>query len=378
MSGSDHVTARDSGEAVRANALKQIRKQIRTIIWALGLCAFLVTAALLGWTVLLVRPQLSVYTPGQIFWPAFLMLGLVVWLYGILKNARLGRRTIQEGEIKTAEVFWTGYADLSGSYLTLRSKQGHTQLAALSAGSRREAWEEKTGAPFQAQAFISGAGAVVPRDFVVLYWLKRTYWGRFLPLENTLERIRERKKAFTRLMLALLLLAWGVLALLSWNTQEKINEQLALESLAKASLNWPTAQGGVSDARLRRITLDKGKISVAAWLVDVDYTYATAGRVFTGNTLSFCPDPARDQALAQARLTPLLSTRDVLVFHAPDNPESSVLEPGGAERCRKEAARQRAYFWLGPGLGLALTGLLIWAIVRKQRQFRRLSQLWAA
>lgn len=97
----------------------------------------------------------------------------------------------------------------------------------------------------------------------------------------------------------------------------------------KASPQWPTVEGVITRAELRREYDDPmGEISHNGWLLDVQYEYSVQGERHQGTRVRALPERFYSEEAARAALAPYPVGQRVQVHHDPARPGSSVLVPG--------------------------------------------------
>jgi hypothetical protein len=131
--------------------------------------------------------------------------------------------------------------------------------------------------------------------------------------------------------------------------------------LAKASVEWPTAQGSVVESWVdRQFSRDKNR-STYHYYARLFYEFSVDGTTFTGDRVAYGDHGSNDPSHARGVVSRYPQGKTVTVYYMPGNPEECVLEPG-----------LQGQAWFLPGLGLVFfvvgIGLAIIApgIIRKQ------------
>lgn len=366
---------REPQVAAREEAAIRAKRFLVNLRWGLRICWFFIFIGAGAWIYCSVAPLDLLWKPHQMFWPVLLLVPAVLYLARNRKLAAQGLQLVQEGDQQQVDAFWPGYDDLAGTLMAVEQPQELPLLAAGRLDRRFSLGETRHGPLFQAWLFSSGQALGNEPQPVALYWPGALFVGRLLPFARRRELILARKSRFMWLMAALFVLAWGLCGLLYVQTDNKLQGFLDNRRLAEQSQDWPTATARIVESSIKQVKLGKGRIKVKAWVLEARYVYSVASRQLQGERVSFCPDPKRRKSLAREKHEQLLLARPLHVYYAPDTPELSVLEPGGGERCAKNAREERIYRdYMTPGLWLLCTGLLLWAVLRKRRQFRRLEE----
>jgi hypothetical protein len=113
---------------------------------------------------------------------------------------------------------------------------------------------------------------------------------------------------------------------------------------ARASTKWPAVPGRVTESHLTT-SHDRHGTTYGA---HVEYTYTVEGREHRGSTVWFGEDRTSDRSAAQKTLALFPTGKEVRVFYQPDEPDTSVLEPG---------TYPSSYVVLAGGLIFALVGV---------------------
>lgn len=363
-------------DAVRDQAKKQASKNWNNLRWGIWICWFFILAGGGAWMFLYVAPVQTLWEPHMMFWPVLMLVPVLPLLERRRKRTAASVQRIQEGRIQGVEAFWSGYDDLSGSMLAVQVPNALPLLAAGDIGRRPKLGEVKPGPAFQAWLFSWGDVDESSDENVSIFWPGVLFQGRLLPAKTREERLRAGKRRFMWLMLFLLLVVvWGGGGLLLLKTLEKITDLEERQRLARTSSQWPTVTGRVVDSSLRTVRIGKGRTSIRGWDVDVSYVYTVNGRLFRGNRLAFCADPQRRKSVARARQQQFSPGAEIAVHHESQRPAVSVLLPGGSKRCFQDIQVERFYVdYLAPGIWIVGKGLILWAVLRKRRQFHKLKE----
>lgn len=127
------------------------------------------------------------------------------------------------------------------------------------------------------------------------------------------------KKVTLRILLACALIGVGVVifGVVEWGR-------------AKAAERWPTVEGTVVSAEIRRhrSTSGSGGNRTRSFTPDITYRYVVLGEEYTSNRVMF----AQYSSNTESDIRPILRKYPrgslVTVYHHPRRPELSVLEPG--------------------------------------------------
>lgn len=87
---------------------------------------------------------------------------------------------------------------------------------------------------------------------------------------------------------------------------------------------WPTARGVITESK---VVTSQGDGSSTSYTANLRYTYTVAGVRYTGNRLDFWGDDGSDYTARQIVESHPIG-REVVVYHHPDRPANSVLQPG--------------------------------------------------
>ena len=124
---------------------------------------------------------------------------------------------------------------------------------------------------------------------------------------------------------------------------------------AQASESWPTAPGRVLSARMTSHRSDDS----TTYGADVQYEYMVDGVRYTGDRVHFGQYSTSDRSYARGILKRYPKGKAVKVYHDPDRPDRSILEPGAGGAA-----------WITPILGgvflLAGAGMLVLAVRMKR------------
>jgi hypothetical protein len=116
-----------------------------------------------------------------------------------------------------------------------------------------------------------------------------------------------------------LLLFIGVLVLIVGGLLA--NAWIRDRSLGKQSVNWPTANGVVTEASVRTSS-SRRSVSYSPY---VRYEYSVEGRPYWNSQIQFWGEAYRDRKDATPKY---VVGEEVRVFYRPNAPQTSVLEPG--------------------------------------------------
>jgi len=117
---------------------------------------------------------------------------------------------------------------------------------------------------------------------------------------------------------------------------------------AKASTNWPTADGVIESSEVAKSTNSDGDTMYSA---EVVYQYEVNGQKLDSDNVFFGGDyssSSRSDASGTVNRYPV--GKEVEVFYDPDEPSNSVLEPG---------AKWMSYMVYGIGMVFLVVGLLV-------------------
>ena len=99
---------------------------------------------------------------------------------------------------------------------------------------------------------------------------------------------------------------------------------------ANASVNWPTAQGTVTESRIHHTTSSKRGHVRHHYAAHVMFRYTVEAREFTASRITFRTTTSSESAAReQVAAYPVGAT--VTVHHAPDDPALACLEPGAGD-----------------------------------------------
>lgn len=97
----------------------------------------------------------------------------------------------------------------------------------------------------------------------------------------------------------------------------------------RASTQWPTALGLITDSRVAPVNeANDGHSVMREWRVDVSYTYTVNGQVYKNNRIRALLPRFSTEADALAVQQRFPVGAQVPVYHDPARPKSSVLIPG--------------------------------------------------
>ena len=99
---------------------------------------------------------------------------------------------------------------------------------------------------------------------------------------------------------------------------------------ANASVNWPTAQGTVTESRIHHTTSSKRGHVRHHYAAHVAFRYTVDGREFTASRITFRTTSSSESA-ANATVAKYPVGSSVTVHHAPDDPALACLEPGAGD-----------------------------------------------
>ena len=127
---------------------------------------------------------------------------------------------------------------------------------------------------------------------------------------------------------------------------------------AASSASWPTAPGAVLAAEIRDAQIRRGKRQVDAYRAFVRYSYAVDGKTFEGENLHFAYEPDTRRELADDITRRYRAGTSVTVFHHPQRPWVSALEPGHADELRNQRDNRIVLLFLLP-LTLPIVGAVL-------------------
>ncbi|OHB21367.1 MAG: hypothetical protein A3J67_03435 [Parcubacteria group bacterium RIFCSPHIGHO2_02_FULL_48_10b] len=99
---------------------------------------------------------------------------------------------------------------------------------------------------------------------------------------------------------------------------------LPMAQNAMKSKNWPSAEGTVTVSRLSTHT---GSDSTT-YGADIAYDYTVEGVLYTGSKVTFGDYSSSDPSHAREVVNRYSEGKSVIVYYNPDDPKTSVLEPG--------------------------------------------------
>lgn len=116
---------------------------------------------------------------------------------------------------------------------------------------------------------------------------------------------------------------------------------------AKASASWPTVEGVVTSSEVSHSTDSDGGDSYSP---EVTYRYQVGDVFYENNTIKFGENAYSSRRKAENIAATYPAGRDVTVYYDPDQPDRSVLEPGGSGG---------SYIVLGIGLLFVVISLVV-------------------
>lgn len=117
---------------------------------------------------------------------------------------------------------------------------------------------------------------------------------------------------------------------------------------AKESLDWPTTQGVVQEAKVERASGGRGGIRYSPF---IEYVYSVGKKQYTADKVYFGDEePSKDKEGVEEIVRRYPKGSRVTVSYNPDLPDEAVLEPG---------ARWRSYFFFLFGLPFLAAGLIV-------------------
>jgi hypothetical protein len=99
---------------------------------------------------------------------------------------------------------------------------------------------------------------------------------------------------------------------------------------ANASVDWPTAQGTVTESRVHHTTSSKRGHVRHHHAAHVVFRYTVDGREFTASRITFRTTTSSESA-ARERVAAYPVGATVTIHHAPDDPALACLEPGAGD-----------------------------------------------
>lgn len=97
---------------------------------------------------------------------------------------------------------------------------------------------------------------------------------------------------------------------------------------AWASRSWPTVQGVVLSAEVKRSQTKHGNTTTWSYRAVVRYDFQVDGKPYSGDKISFVDFGSRNASLANTRANRYAAGKTVTVHYDPSNPQICVLEPG--------------------------------------------------
>jgi hypothetical protein len=137
----------------------------------------------------------------------------------------------------------------------------------------------------------------------------------------------------------------GGLVLLGWQWNSRAG--------ASATLQWPTAEGKIVSSEVEQKEVYRRKRIRTVFDPQIQYSYEVDGKAYTGHRIDYYEDQASENeqtAIAVSSKYP--AGEDVKVYYNPQDPASSLLEPG-------VTGSNATWSWAMIGLGgfLTLIGL---------------------
>ncbi len=131
---------------------------------------------------------------------------------------------------------------------------------------------------------------------------------------------------------------------------------------AVASTRWPTTPGTVQLSAIQDTHIRRGKREVDAYRAVVRYSYVVDGKTLEGDNLHFAYEPDTRRERADAITQRYRTGASVTVFHHPQHPWVSALEPGHADELGKQRDDRTVLLFLLP-LVMLIVGVALAFIV---------------
>ncbi len=109
---------------------------------------------------------------------------------------------------------------------------------------------------------------------------------------------------------------------------------------AKASAQWPTTQGAITESSVERHHRKSGNRSSTTFHAKVLYEFSVGGNIFTGDRVAYGDFDSSFTSHAQKIVARYPQGQSVTVYYLPENPSECLLEPG-----------LKAQAWFMPGIG---------------------------
>ncbi|HNY25832.1 MAG TPA: DUF3592 domain-containing protein [Candidatus Sumerlaeota bacterium] len=119
-----------------------------------------------------------------------------------------------------------------------------------------------------------------------------------------------------------------------------VQQGLQERTRARASAQWPTAQGTITESSLERRSSGSGNRRSTSFYANVRYAFSVDGQTFTGNRVAYGDYGSSFSSHAQGLVDRYPKGRNVTVSYMPGNPTESLLEPGA-----------KTQVWFLPGMG---------------------------
>ncbi len=138
---------------------------------------------------------------------------------------------------------------------------------------------------------------------------------------------------------------------------------------ALASREWPQARGRIALSEVESLKLAEGKGWVAAFQPRLRYHYRADGLHYSGSRIRFCFTPMRREEDAKRLAAKYSVGSRVAIYHAPDDPNATVLEPGHAAACQARLAEARLGLWFSGGLAgfMLLLVVMVGLLTRRDK-----------
>lgn len=124
---------------------------------------------------------------------------------------------------------------------------------------------------------------------------------------------------------------------------------------AKASLEWPTAQGQIvtSEMDMRREKSGGSTARHYQYRPNILYEYSVDGARYTSKKVAVVGMTSRDQKDIKPILRRYKEGSSVTVYYNPEDPKSAILEPGVTWRTYMPLGLGILFFMVGGGMGAA-------------------------
>ncbi len=253
---------------------------------------------------------------------------------------------------------WAPGADEAGPLWGLASVRG------LSSGRRLRAPKGRFPVRMWQRAFAEGPDIALEHEGLV-------FIGRKASFESLAASWRWMKLLF----LGLAGLGVGVAILgvaLASMRIDQAEEELAL---ARASREWPRAEGVVLASQVEETRIPKGKTSVPGWRASIHYRYTVAGAERESRRIAFGYEPTLEAGPARALVETYPTGGAARPYYDPRDPARAALEPGMVEDCSQAVAEAKLLVWVILGMSALVTAIpgvaLAWMGAKRRTLLRR-------